>query len=204
MRFFDTSVGLLAHYEEMSAPYWLPDTSLIYLLSKAFSKERSKPPRPISLDKLLDMQYPSGGFPLSIGFADHFDRKLLPSRPRLRRWRDIVPTPNWNSWIFWHLAESLDGHVTLPEPTAAFPHLLASDEEEWEGPYTINDDLRTVSFKRADGTDAALFVKTLDTPLLCRIRERNESFRQQKRMEKYPTLIRKAIVMGADLFGRVN
>ncbi len=49
---------------------------------------------------VLSRQYASGGFPLSIGFEDLGYRKRLPSRPDIKRWRDMLPTLNWNAWNF--------------------------------------------------------------------------------------------------------
>jgi hypothetical protein len=202
MGLYEPSIGLLAHHDARSPPYWLPDTALLHSLSTQLAGSGFRTEGEVSMARMLEMQYHDGGFPLSVGFADLFDRRLLPCRPGIRRWRDVLPTPNWNSWIFWHLSECLDADVRLPNSTIAFPHVVKSDKEEWEGPYIITDDGESVRFLGIDGRDAALFVKKQDTPLLCNIQERNEGFRQLRRLQRYPAIVRKAINAGADLLSR--
>jgi hypothetical protein len=178
----------------------VPDTSLLIATSKRLT-ESGHGDVAMAVDGLLTHQQASGGFPLSVGFSDLFDEKLLPCRPEVKRWRDCLPTPNWNSWVFWHLSEALETGVRLPPPRTEYPFVLTTDKEEREGPYTITDDGSAVTFKSQDGVLKGLFVKQHDAPLVCNIQERDEGFRLRMRLQRYPSLARRAIFAGADLFG---
>jgi hypothetical protein len=196
----DPKLGLVAHQGAGSPPYWLPDTALLYLASKQLAESEGREDSLVDLSKLLSMQYRSGGFPLSVGFSDLFDRNLIPPRMELRRWRDALPTPNWNSWLFWHLSESLRHPTKLPAPSTSYPHNIVTSKEESEGPYTITDEGSRVRITDAQESDVAIFDKRREVAILCRIQERDEGFRMRKRLDRYPPLLRKGILALAGAF----
>jgi hypothetical protein len=197
---FEPRYGLIAHLDAKAPPYWVPDTFMLYLVMRK-AAESGTNIEPIEIERALRMQYRSGGFPLSIGFTDLFDPTLLPARVKIRRWRDVLPTPNWNSWAFWLLSESMDTGSTLPSPRTEYPQEIESDREEWEGGYIISDDGESTRFRNPDGTIAGLFDKKKDTAVVCNIAERNEAFRLRKRLERYPSPLRRAILASAKFFG---
>ncbi len=199
-QFYNPDLGLLSHYHEAGPPYWLPDTSLFLLLHRKLLRLGRSQAVHANLSKFLERQYPHGGYPLSIGFCDHFDRRLLPTRPEIKRWRDILPTPNWNAWIFWHLSEMLEAETTLPKPNNLFPVTLKSDREEIEGPYSIIEGRSTTTFEDENNRLIALFDKRSDLSLLCTITERSESYRLSKMLDRYPKLLRKIIFRASNFF----
>ena len=173
---------------------------MLYLVMRKAAESGSKF-EPIEIESALGMQHPCGGFPLSIGFTDLYDPSMLPPRVQIRRWRDILPTPNWNSWVFWFLTESMEKGTNLPSPKTVYPQEIESDREEWEGGYFISDDGESTRFRNPDGTTAGLFDKKKDTALVCNITERNEAFRLRKRLNRYPPVLRSAILASAKIFG---
>lgn len=202
--FVDNETGIICHYHRTGFPQWIPDTLLFVLNSRWLKNEGIE--IPINSDdiltKVLSRQYENGGFPLSIGFEDLSYTKGLPSKPEIRRWRDLLPTPNWNAWNFWALAELLPQNSHINEPTIKFPLVLETDEEENEGPYEIiEDDKKTVFTAKKEQRIVAIFDKTDDVSKFCLIKERGDSWRTLDSLSKYPGPLRRFILGLPNMFG---
>jgi hypothetical protein len=146
------------------------------------------------LANLLSRQYASGGFPLSIGFEDIWYIKGLPSKPSIRRWRDVLPTPNWNAWNFWMLSELLPENAPVREPSIRFPFVIKTDAEEDEGPYEIVEDEYKVVFMSSTSQPCGVFRRRSEIADLCLIKERNELWRIRNLLNKYPAVLQKIIL----------
>lgn len=195
--FIDEKTNLVSHFHRHGFPQWIPDTFLFVLTATRLRNEDVKINVSIEriLDSLLQRQYKNGGFPLSIGFEDMWYPEGLPSRPHIKRWRDVLPTPNWNTWNFWALTELLPENVKIREPTVEFPLTIKTDREELEGPYLIIEERDKVRFVTVrDGTPVGIFIKTRDIADLCSVNEREYKYwRSLKPLEKYPKFFLKMI-----------
>jgi len=142
---------------------------------------------------------------LSIGFEDLWYKKEIPSRPNIRRWRDILATPNWNAWNFWSLSKLLPNGIKLPPPKILFPLEIYSDKEEREGPYRIVETKDSVTFYSVEeGSILGLFRKKEDVASYCVINERVKYWGTLQRILKYPEPIRKLILALPDLIHQQN
>lgn len=194
--FFDERNGLMCHYHRRGYPQWIPDTLLLAIISKCLSDEGVK----VKFDTdeilagVLPNQYASGAFPLSIGFEDLWYSKGLPSRPGIKRWRDVLPTPNWNSWNFWALSEILPENAQVEEPNIRLPFVIETDAEEEEGPYQIIEDEHEVVFMSLTKQLCGIFHKRSEVADLCLIKERNSCWRVRSSLSKYPTVLQKLIL----------
>ena len=202
--FVDSGTGLICHFHRTGFPQWIPDTLLFVLNTRWLENEGMK--IPINTDdvltKVLSRQYEHGGFPLSIGFEDLSYTKGLPSKPEIKRWRDLLPTPNWNAWNFWVLAELLPQRPHVNEPTIKFPLVLETDEEENEGPYEIiEDDKKVVFTSKKEQRIVAIFDKTEDVSKFCLIKERGDFWRTLDSLSKYPRPLRRLILGLPNIFG---
>jgi hypothetical protein len=153
------------------------------------------------LKRVTALQYGSGAFPLSIGFEDLSYPKGLSSKPEIKRWRDLLPTPNWNAWDFWMLTELLPRKTNIPEPNIKFPLILETDAEEKEGPYKIVEEKEEVTFfdlkrKRLVG----IFDKKDEVAKLCLIMERGDFWRTVDSLNRYPNFLRRIILGLPHLF----
>ncbi|UCB60391.1 MAG: hypothetical protein JSW72_09885 [Candidatus Bathyarchaeota archaeon] len=195
--FVDGETGLICHYHRTGFPQWLPDTLLLALNVKLLENEEVE----VSLDsndvlqKILSRQYIHGSFPLSIGFADLSYTKGLPSNPSINRWRDLLPTPNWNAWNFWALAELLSPKSHIPNPSAEFPLILETSDEENEGPYQIiEDETKTIFKSGRDDKVVGIFRKKEDVASYCLIKERGDFWRTLESINKYPAWIQRFLL----------
>ena len=203
MNFLDKETGLICHFHRVGYPQWVPDTLLFVLNARWLENNGITIPIDSAgvLSKVLSRQYEHGGFPLSIGFADLSYTKGLPSKPEIRRWRDLLPTPNWNAWNFWVLAELLPQRSHINEPTIKFPLVLETDEEGNEGPYEIIEDDRKVVFtSKREQRIVAIFDKTEDVSKFCLIRERGDFWRTLDSLSKYPGPLRRLILALPNMF----
>ncbi len=188
--------GLVGHYHSSDCPNWVPDTFLLILLtSRLASLGEVTPDLSGALSKILRRQYPTGAFPLSVGFRDHWNPEFLPSRPNLFRWRDILPTPNWNAWDFWCLSEILPHGEKLPEPDVRFPWSVTSGKEENDGPYEITEDENRVTLRVSSGGKVVgLYRKRANVADMSLITERDPSWRLGRQLDKYPAKIRRILM----------
>jgi rhamnogalacturonyl hydrolase YesR len=200
--FIDSETGLICHYHRHGYPQWIPDTMLIILILTWLKNEGVKVTVNVSeiLNKVLSKQYATGGFPLSIGFEDLWYRRGCPSKPKIRRWRDVLATPNWNAWNFWALAEMLPEGAEVKVPRISFPFITNTDAEEDEGPYQIVEDEDKVFFMSNNNQPICIFYKRSDVADLCLIKERNEHWRIKSLLKKYPEIMQKLILTIPDLF----
>jgi len=195
--YVDSETGLICHYHRKGFPQWIPDTLLFVLNTRWLENEGIEIPINVDdvLTKVLSRQYEHGGFPLSIGFEDLSYTKGLPSRPEIKRWRDLLPTPNWNAWNFWVLAELLPQKSHINKPTVVFPQILETDVEENEGPYKIVEDEKKVIFtSKKDEEIVGIFHKTNEVAAYCLIRERSDYWRTLESLNKYPEPLRRLIL----------
>jgi len=197
INFVEPKTWLVCHYHKRGYPQWIPDTILLVLVSSWLENENVEVSINTSeiLANVLSKQHKSGGFPLSIGFEDLWFRKGCPSRPEIKRWRDILATPNWNAWNFWALTELLPQDTEIRKPTVEFPFAIETSAEEDDGPYKIVEDKEKVIFMLKPGNRPfGFFRKKSDVTNLCLITERNECWRTRKSLEKYPKPLQKLIL----------
>jgi len=203
-KFIDPETGLVCHYHRNGYPQWIPDTMLFFLNLNIIRREDQDIDVAVDdgelLSRVLSRQYKTGGFPLSLGFEDIWHKKRLPSRPLLRRWRDLLATPNWNSWNFWTLSELLPEKTHVNGPTIKFPLTLETDAEEDEGPYRIVENVDNVVFYSKDEEPLGIFNKKDEVASLCKITERNESWRIKGSLNKYPDILYRLILEVPDIF----
>jgi hypothetical protein len=195
INFVDKKNWLICHFHRHGYPQWIPDTLLLIVAAKWLGDVGIR----VKLDtqrmmSVLSRQHASGGFPLSIGFEDLRYKKGLPSKPNIRRWRDVLPTPNWNAWNFWMLSELLPKNARLREPNIRLPFIIETDTEEEEGPYQIVEDEHKVVFMSSTNQPCGIFRKSGEIADLCLINERNELWRIKKLLNKYPTTLQKLIL----------
>jgi rhamnogalacturonyl hydrolase YesR len=193
----DYKTGLICHNHAIGFPQWIPDTILFIFNAKLLEKEGIK----IEFDleniqaKLMSMQYCNGSFPLSIGFQDLSYYKGLPSKPYIKRWRDLLPTPSWNAWIFWALTELLQEKTEISEPSIRFPMTIKTDKEEHEGPYIIIEEESEVIFISENTKEiVGIFKKTNEIADVCLINERGAFWRTLEALSRYPESIRRLIL----------
>jgi hypothetical protein len=195
--FIDPQTSLICHFHRKGYPQWVPDT-LLFIRIVEWLKNQGVAAFNDSqriMQKVLSMQYRSGGFPLSLGFEDLHYKRGLPSKPQIKRWRDVLPTPNWNAWNFWMLSELLPKNSHPNEPNITFPFTLETDKEEKEGPYRIIEDLNKVTFIEKERENVVgIFVKKSDVADFCLIEERSDYWRTITLLNKYPTYLRKLIL----------
>jgi hypothetical protein len=194
--FIDKENWLICHYHKPGYPQWIPDTLLLILVSRWLVDAcgKVKFDAQIMFANLLSRQYASGGFPLSIGFGDIWCRKGLQSKPSIRRWRDVLPTPNWNARSFWMLSELLPENAPVQEPSIRFPFAIEMDAEEEEGPYQIVEDEHKVVFMSSTSQPCGIFCKRSEIADLCLIKERNALWRIKNLLNKYPAVLQKLIL----------
>ncbi len=194
--FFDKGSGLVCHYHRSGYPQWIPDTLLLAVISRWLSDEGIEVKFDANeiLTGVLLKQYASGGFPLSIGFEDLWYSKGLPSRPDIKRWRDALPTTNWNSWNFWALSELIPENAQVGEPNIRLPLIIKTDAEEGEGPYQIIEDEHEVVFTSFDNEPYGIFHKRSEIADLCLIKERDRCWRIKNTFNKYPMALQKLIL----------
>lgn len=203
-RFVDQETGLICHYHRVGYPQWITDTILYHMISKAAKDIRgalNSQTGDAGLLKVLPYQYPSGAFPLSLGFEDLWYRDVMKARPEIRRWRDILPTPGLNSWNFWFLSSFLKQGSPIPPPRSLMPHTISSDREEREGPYEITDSQDEVRMKALPGGQLRLVIsKCDDVPILCEIRQRTSYWRTLDSIMRYPEPLRRLILAAPRLW----
>jgi len=202
-RFVDEETGLICHFHKVGYPKWIPDTLLFVLNARWLEDEEVETHVDTTsiLARVLSRQYKHGGFPLSIGFEDLSYTKGLPSRPEIRRWRDLLPTPNWNAWDFWVLAELLPNKSLMNKPTIEFPLMLKTDAEEDEGPYQIVEDEKKVIFTSEEGQQiVGIFNKTSEVVDFCLIKERGDYWRAIESLKKYPGPLQRLILALPNIF----
>ncbi len=203
--FVDDETRLICHYHKLGYPQWIPDTLLFVLNVKQLANYGVNVAANITgiLGKVLSQQYVNGGFPLSIGFQDLSYRKGLPSKPEIRRWRDLLPTPNWSAWNFWVLAELLPKKFKMNKPDVKFPLIIDTDEEESEGPYQIMENEKEVTFKSVRTQKiVGFFNKVSEVADFCLIRERGDYWRTIDSLMKYPEPLRRLILVLPNILGR--
>jgi len=204
VNFIDSETGLICHYHRTGFPQWIPDTLLFVLNTRWLENEGIEIPIHTDdvLTKVLSQQYEHGGFPLSIGFEDLSYTKGLPSKPEIKRWRDLLPTPNWNAWNFWVLAELLPQGLRISKPTIDFPLVLETSAEEKEDPYEIVEHENKVIFtSRKEQKIVGVFNKRDDVASYCLIKERGDAWRTLESLNKYPESLRRLILAIANRVG---
>ncbi len=197
-RFVDRKTGLICHYHRAGYPQWITDTILYYLIKRMTNNQRdSTENRAIDfpLSKLLTYQYPSGAFPLSLGFEDLWYTDVMKSRPEIRRWRDILPTPGMNSWNLWFLSSFLERGSPLPSPSFSLPHVMSSDPEEYEGPYEVADSMEELRVTKLPGRHLRLLIsKHDDVARMCEMPERTSYWKTIDSLMRYPAPLRRLIL----------
>ena len=194
--FVDKRTGLICHLHRKGYPQWVPDSLLVIYLAKKFGKPDPESRLQLGrmLTAILEKQHNSGGFPLSIGFEDLWFKAGCPSNPSLKRWRDILPTPNWNAWNFWMLTEILPIGAKIPTARNTFPSELKTDPEEDEGPYRIKEYRDKVIISEIHNSRVVgIFRKKSEIADLCIIQERGEYWRFQSSLSRYPPIISKML-----------
>ncbi|MEM2961164.1 MAG: hypothetical protein QXU67_06120 [Candidatus Bathyarchaeia archaeon] len=196
--FIDKETGLICHFHRVGYPQWILDTFLLLIVAKKLLRFGCQAPVHTEqiLDGLLNRQYPTGAFPLSIGFEDLWFKKRLPSKPKIKRWRDLLPVPALNSWILWVLSEMLPQGVSLPPPgPESFPFILLTDAEETEGPFKITEfEDRVVFEKIPENMVVGIFHKKAELADLCLIKERGDYWKTIDSIMRYPEPLRRLIL----------
>jgi hypothetical protein len=196
-RFIDKKTGLICHFHREGYPQWVTDTILYELVSKMADDQLNKrgEERRSSLSRVLSYQYPSGAFPLSLGFADLWYSDVMRSRPEIRRWRDVLPTPGMNAWNLWFLSSFLERGEKVPPPDTTASFTTPSDREEREGPYEVIDSSdRLVVRTRPDGDIRLLISKHDDVPEVCGLSERTSYWKTIDSIMRYPAPLRRLIL----------
>ena len=206
-RFVDPKTGLICHYHHVGYPQWITDTILYNLVGKIASEQGDGDAHQWGgrLSKVLAYQYPSGAFPLSLGFEDLWYKEVMGARPEIRRWRDVLPTPGMNAWNFWFLSSFMQQGAKVPPPTTSFPHTVTSDREEREGPYSITDaegELRVTSLP--GGVARLLISKQEDVPKICDLFERSSYWKTIDSIMRYPWPVRRLILAAPRLFMKIR
>lgn len=197
LNFVDEETGLICHLHKVGYPQWILDTFLLLMVANRLLRYGCQIPINIEriVDKLLSRQYPTGAFPLSIGFEDLWLKKGLPSRPNLNRWRDVLPVPALNSWILWAISELLPRGTSLPSSNKSFPLVLLTDAEESEGPYRITEHEDSIIFEKLpEGRTVGIFRKGADLADLCLIKERGDYWKTVDSIMRYPEPLRRIIL----------
>jgi hypothetical protein len=198
--YIDYETGLICHLHRRGFPQYILDTSLllfaIYFMKNEFDVEIiSSSNVAMLLHKVLAKQYKNGAFPYSIGFEDLWYKKEIPSKPWLKRWRDLLPVPAINAQIFWMLSGLLPDGTHMKDPVIDFTLKLRSDPEESEGPYWIIDDVDKVTFMSIDEKEfLAIFNKKSEVADLCLLRERGDYWGTLASLAKYPEFLRRFIL----------
>jgi len=205
--FVDAKTGLICHYHHVGYPQWVTDTILYHLVSKIAGDQGDATARKPgnSLSKVIEYQYPSGAFPLSLGFEDLWYKEVMGARPGIRRWRDVLPTPGMNAWNFWFLSAFLTEGSRIPVASLKLPHTVSSDREEREGPYQITDgeaELRVVTLP--GGITRLLISKHDDVPIVCDLSERSSYWKTIDSIMRYPWPVRRLILAAPRLFMKVR
>jgi hypothetical protein len=207
-QFVDQETGLICHYHRTGYPEWITDTILCHLVKRmANSQHDSTENRAndLSLSKVLAYQYPSGAFPLSLGFEDLWYTDVMRSRPEIRRWRDILPTPGLNSWNLWFLSSFLQRGSPLPPASSSMPHVMSSDHEEREGPYEVTDSEEELRVATLPNRKLRLLIsKHDDVPKVCLMRERANYWRTMDSLGRYPEPLRRLILAAPRLWLRLK
>lgn len=201
--FLDRESGLICHFHRFGYPQWVADTSLLLMVINRLPEAKNQiiDDTKEVLDKLLSKQYPNGAFPLSIGFEDLWYKKRLPSRPDIRRWRDVLPTPGLNSWIFWGLSDLLTSDTSLPNVKIDFPIIYITDQEEWEGPYKITEHENHIMFETYIGNRVVgIFEKRAELANICQIKERGDYWTTIDSIMRYPEPLRRIILGIPNIF----
>ena len=206
-KFVDARTGLICHYHHTGYPQWVTDTILYHLVRRlAFDQEDGGAFRSSKdLSDVLAYQYPSGAFPLSLGFEDLWYKDVMGARPEIRRWRDVLPTPGMNAWNFWFLSSFLHDGSRMPTPSCRMPHTISSDREEREGPYEITDgenELRVVALPSR--VIKLLISKQEDVPNVCDLSERSSYWKTIDSIMRYPLPIRRLILAAPRLFMKIR
>jgi hypothetical protein len=195
--FIDRETWLICHVHRAGYPQWILDTFLLLMVAKrllGFGCQASINIEQI-LDKLLNRQYPTGAFPLSLGFEDLWFKRRLPSRPEIKRWRDVLPVPALNSWILWAISELLSQGVSLPPSRKSFPLVLLTDAEESEGPYRVTEYEDQVIFEKLpENKVVGIFRKKAELADLCLIKERGDYWKTIDSIMRYPEPLRRLIL----------
>ncbi|MBS7649053.1 terpene cyclase/mutase family protein [Candidatus Bathyarchaeota archaeon] len=195
--FVDDKTGLICHVHKVGYPQWILDTFLLLMVTRKLLEFGYQVPINAEqiLDKLLTRQYPTGAFPLSLGFEDLWFKKRLPSKPEINRWRDVLPVPALNSWILWAISELLPHGISLPPPSKSFPFILLTDAEETEGPFRITEyEDRVVFEKLPESRIVGIFRKRAELADLCLIRERGDYWKTIDLIMRYPEALRRLIL----------
>lgn len=195
--FVDYNTGLICHFHKKGYPQWLPDTLLFLALCNKIVFPHNDKGTSIQdiLSNVIRRQYPTGGFPLSIGFEDLWYTREIPSRPEIRRWRDILATPNWNAWNFWSLSMLIAPDAKLPFPKVSFPFEIHSDMEENEGPYKIVEtDNKAIFYLLDKELITGLFLKKKEIADFCVIMERGNYWGTLREFLRYPEFLRNFIL----------
>jgi len=207
-RFVDPKTGLICHYHHVGYPQWVTDTILYHLVGKMASDQGSASAvnRPESaLSSVLAYQYPSGAFPLSLGFEDLWYKEVMGARPGIKRWRDILPTPGMNAWNLWFLSSLLEKGAAVPSPSSNLPCTVSSDREEGEGPYAITDgdkELRVTELP--SGAVRLLILKHDDVPVVCELAERSSYWKTIDSIMRYPWPVRRMILAAPRFFMKIR
>jgi len=203
-RFVDQETGLICHYHRVGYPQWITDTILYHMISRAVDDIRGTPnsqAEGAGLLKVLPYQYPSGAFPLSLGFEDLWYSDVMKARPEIRRWRDVLPTPGLNSWNFWFLSSFLKPGGPMPPSHSLMPHTVYSDREEREGPYEIIDSRDELRVRALPGGGLRLIIsKCDDVPILCGMPERTSYWKTLDSIMRYPEPLRRLILAAPRLW----
>ena len=195
--FIDRETGLICHVHRAGYPQWILDAFLLLMVAKrllGFGCQASLNIEHI-LHKLLNRQYPTGAFPLSLGFEDLWFKRRLPSRPEIKRWRDVLPVPALNSWILWAISELLPQAVSLHQSRKSFPLVLLTDAEESEGPYRVTEYEDQVIFEKLpENRVVGIFRKKAELADLCLIKERGDYWKTIDSIMRYPEPLRRLIL----------
>jgi hypothetical protein len=205
-RFVDSKTGLICHYHQVGYPQWITDTILFHLVGKLASDQGGAPIGGSgALSDVLAYQYPSGAFPLSLGFEDLWYKDVMGARPEIRRWRDVLPTPGMNAWNFWFLSSFLQGSSSIPSPRSSFPHAVKSNREEGEGPYEITDSETELRVTTLPGRAVRLLItKQDDVPTVCDLSERSSYWKTIDSLMRYPWPVRRLILAAPRIFMKIR
>jgi hypothetical protein len=197
--FVDQETGLICHYHRVGYPQWITDTILYYMISKAAGDIRGSPNGQAwgaELARVLQYQYPSGAFPLSLGFEDLWYSDVMKARPEIRRWRDVLPTPGLNSWNFWFLSSFMGQGSLIPPSNSLMPYTVSSDREEREGPYEITDSRDELRAKALPSGQLKLIIsKRDDVAILCEMHQRSDYWKTLDSIMRYPEPLRRLILV---------
>ncbi|HME18502.1 MAG TPA: hypothetical protein VKF15_02055 [Nitrososphaerales archaeon] len=207
-KFVDPKTGLICHYHQTGYPQWITDTILYHLVGKLASEQgqgAAAGRRSGALSDALAYQYPSGAFPLSLGFEDLWYKDVMGAKPEIRRWRDVLPTPGMNAWNFWFLSSFLPKGARIPAPSSRFPHTVSSDREEGEGPYEITDSESELRVATIPGRVVRLLIaKQDDVPTVCDLSERSSYWKTIDSIMRYPWPVRRLILAAPRLFMKIR